>query len=237
MPSMPLRSHAPLLESVLDHIGSDIVSGKIQPGEKFTLQTLCETFSISRTVARETMRALEHLGMVSSSRRVGITVLPADRWSVFSAQIIRWRLNIPAQRGEQLDSLTALREAIAPRSARIAAIAASQRDGQRLRDLAATMRNLGELGQGASQEFLAANIEFHSLLLSSSDNEMFTALVPSITAVIQARFDAGGFDTTPSEQLLNYYDDLARAVYERNDETAEQMCKKLLEFEGTYAAA
>ncbi|QGU01382.1 HTH-type transcriptional regulator LutR [Corynebacterium kalinowskii] len=237
MSSTPLRSHAPLLEIVLDQIGSDIVSGKIQPGEKFTLQTLCESFSISRTVARETMRALEHLGMVSSSRRVGITVLPTEKWSVFSGPIIRWRLRVATQRDEQLNSLTALREAVAPRAARIAAIAASQREGQRLRDLASTMRELGEQGKGDTEDFLEANIEYHSLLLSGSDNEMFTALIPSITAVIQARHDINGFEASPSGQLLACYNDLADALFDRDDAKAEQLCKELIELEGSSTVA
>lgn len=231
MPTTPLRAHTPLLETVLDHIGSDIVSGKIQAGEKFTLQTLCDTFSISRTVARETMRALEHLGMVSSSRRVGITVLPSEKWSVFSPQIIRWRLQVPAERQQQLDSLNALREAVTPRSARIAAKAASQRAGQRLRDLATTMRTLGESRQGVSAEFLDANISYHSLLLSASDNEMFAALIPSISTVIQARYNAGGFSITPDEELLKCYEALATAIYERDELAAEAECIQLLQLE------
>lgn len=235
MPTMPIRPHAPLLETVLDQIGSDIVSGKIKSGEKFTLQTLCESFSISRTVARETMRALEHLGMVSSSRRVGITVLPSSQWSVFSEPIIRWRLREPSQRNEQLSSLTALREAVAPRAAAIAAVAASQREGQRLRDLAATMRTLGADEEGTSEEYLNTNLEFHSLLLECSDNEMFSALIPSISAVIRARYDAGGFDAQPSNELLDTYDALAEALFHRDDNAASQECAKLIALESATA--
>ncbi|MEJ6013316.1 FCD domain-containing protein [Corynebacterium sp. H127] len=237
MSAMPLRPHAPLLETVLDQIGLDIVSGKIKAGEKFTLQTLCESFSISRTVARETMRALEHLGMVSSSRRVGITVLPAERWSVFSESIIRWRLQVPTQREEQLSSLTALREAIGPRAARIAAIAASQREGQQLRDLAKTMRELGESGEGGSQEFLEANIEFHSMLLECSDNEMFAALVPSTTAVIHSRHDLGGFAAHPPAELLASYEALADAVFNRDADIAEQECALVVSQESKVVAS
>lgn len=231
MPATPLRSHTPLLETVLDQIGTDIVSGKIQPGEKFTLQTLCESFSISRTVARETMRALEHLGMVSSSRRVGITVLPQDKWSVFSSSIIQWRLRVPTQRDDQLASLTALREAVAPRAARTTAVAASQREGQRLRDLAATMRKLGESGNGDSADFLACNIEYHSLLLLASENEMFAALAPSITAVIHAYHENQGFPASPSTVILDCYAELADAVFNRDEDTAETLCKQLLSLE------
>uniref|UniRef100_UPI002614CF92 GntR family transcriptional regulator n=1 Tax=uncultured Corynebacterium sp. TaxID=159447 RepID=UPI002614CF92 len=53
----------PKLESVLDTLGSDIVSGVIAASTTFTLQDLSDKYSISRTVAREAMRALEQLGL------------------------------------------------------------------------------------------------------------------------------------------------------------------------------
>ena len=96
---------APLLSTVLDTMGADIVSGTLAAGERFTLTDLCARFGVSRTVAREAMRALEHLGMVSSSRRVGITVLPISEWAVYDPAIISWRLGAEKSRDRQRASL------------------------------------------------------------------------------------------------------------------------------------
>lgn len=227
--TMPMRSHAPLLETVLDHIGLDIVSGKIQPGDKFTLQTLCESFSISRTVARETMRALEHLGMVSSSRRVGITVLPKEQWSVFSESIIRWRLRLPSERDEQLKSLGALRDAIEPQAAAITANAASQKEASTLRELAQSMRQLAESGQGNSREYIDLATNYHSLVLTCSGNEMFAALAPAITSVITSAFDLGKFADTPADEVNAGYEQLADAIFNRDSKAAASIMTKLLQ--------
>ncbi|AKK03873.1 FadR/GntR family transcriptional regulator [Corynebacterium epidermidicanis] len=226
--SMPMRPHAPLLETVLDHIGLDIVSGKIQTGDKFTLQTLCESFSISRTVARETMRALEHLGMVSSSRRVGITVLPKDQWSVFSESIIRWRLQVPTEREAQLKSLTELRIAVEPQAARITAIAASQKDALEMREIAAQMAELASQGNGATREYVNLNTNYHAMVLRCSGNEMFAALVPAISSVIAGEFDHGSFPDVPSAEVLDTYIALADAIFERNADAAAELTQKLL---------
>ena len=51
-------AEGPLLTKVLDELGGEIVSGTMAPGERFTLQDLSSRFGISRTVAREAMRAL-----------------------------------------------------------------------------------------------------------------------------------------------------------------------------------
>ena len=60
----------PLLGSVVDRLGAEIVGGDIAEGERFRLGDVEKRFGISRTVAREAMRTLEHLGMVRSGRRV-----------------------------------------------------------------------------------------------------------------------------------------------------------------------
>lgn len=120
----------PLLDSVLDELGQDIISGKVAVGDTFKLMDIGERFGISRTVAREAMRALEQLGLVASSRRIGITVLPQEEWAVFDKSIIRWRLNDEGQREGQLQSLTELRIAIEP----IAAQRCSSRVNRRARE-------------------------------------------------------------------------------------------------------
>ncbi len=90
----------PLLGSVVDQLGADIVSGDLAEGERFRLGDVEKRFGISRTVAREAMRALEHLGMVSSGRRVGLTVLPMEKWAVYDPAIIGWRLDNDKTRGQ-----------------------------------------------------------------------------------------------------------------------------------------
>ena len=91
----------PLLGSVVDQLGADIVSGDLAEGERFRLEDVEKRFGISRTVAREAMRALEHLGMVSSGRRVGLTVLPMEKWAVYDPAIIGWRLDNDKTRGSK----------------------------------------------------------------------------------------------------------------------------------------
>ena len=71
MPAPRESAAEPLMASVLATLGKEIVSGAMPAGHTFTLQDLSTRFEISRTVAREAMRALEQLGLVTSSRRVG----------------------------------------------------------------------------------------------------------------------------------------------------------------------
>src|SRR5438445_1654204 len=104
---------AGLHRRMLDTIGGAIASGQLAPGRRLTLEELQLEFGVSRTVARDTMRALETMNLVTSRRRVGIVVQDPARWNVYDPQLVRWRLRSP-RRDEQYASLTELRIAVEP---------------------------------------------------------------------------------------------------------------------------
>ena len=218
----------PLLENVLDELGQEIVSGKVAVGDTFKLMDLSDRFGISRTVAREAMRALEQLGLVSSSRRIGITVRPRDEWAVFDKSIIRWRLNDEGQREGQLQSLTELRIAIESIAARSVALHASDAERARLKELATEMRELGESGKGATKSFLDADIMFHELILRYGHNEMFTALIPPISAVLEGRTAHGLQPDLPERAALDNHDKRADAIVARDADGAETASREIL---------
>lgn len=218
----------PLLDHVLDSLGRSIISGEMEAGSTLKLQDIGEKFGISRTVAREAMRALEQLGLVASSRRIGITVLSHEHWAVFDKAIIRWRLEDERQREQQLQSLTELRIAIEPIAARSVALHASSAEIAIIGDLAARMRNLGEAGRGASQEFLDADVKFHELILQYCHNEMFAAMAPPIKAVLVGRTTLGLQPDRPAEEVLDNHDALAHALSVRNADLAEKASRSIL---------
>ena len=81
-------------------------------------------YAVSRTVAREAIRVLESMGLVTSRRRVGVTVTPRAQWNVFDPMLIRWRL-AGSGRADQLRSLSELRAGFEPAAARYAATRAT----------------------------------------------------------------------------------------------------------------
>lgn len=218
----------PKLESVLDTLGSDIVSGVIAPGTVFTLQDLSDKYSISRTVAREAMRALEQLGLAKSSRRVGITVLPKDNWAVFDDDIISWRLASETERDDQLLSLTELRVGIEPIAARLMARRATEEQRKELRVLGEKIHQLGSRGMGNSDQFLDADIRYHTLLLEGSGNEMFINLAPTIAAVLVGRTRSGRMPHVPHPTAMHMHRELANAIAMHDPDRAERSAQAIL---------
>ncbi|KAE8765507.1 FadR/GntR family transcriptional regulator [Georgenia thermotolerans] len=222
------QEKAPVLHTdVLDRLGSDIAHGHCPPGSVLTLAQLAERFEVSRTVIREAVRVLESLGMVESRRRVGVTVRPVHDWSVLEPRVIRWRLTGP-QRDAQLHRLTELRLALEPTAARLAALKAPAPVGARLLELAATLRRLGEAGEGAGEDYLEADIEFHTLLIAASDNDMLAALRGAVTEVLAGRTHLHLTPKDPVPVSLDHHEAVARAVAEHDEDGAERHARAVV---------
>src|SRR4051794_41459321 len=79
----------------LDDVGGRIVSGSLAPGAVLTLDRLSHEYAVSVSVAREVVRVLEAMGMVTSRRREGGTVLDPPHLKDFEPRPIPQRLASP----------------------------------------------------------------------------------------------------------------------------------------------
>ncbi|AEF41931.1 FadR/GntR family transcriptional regulator [Hoyosella subflava] len=214
-----------LHNSVLDVIGRRITAGELTAGQVLTLDKIQQQFAISRTVARETMRLLESLGLATSRRRVGIIVQPKSSWQVFDPRVIWWRLSGP-DRDAQMRTLTELRIAVEPMAAAAAARGASAAERARAVELAKGMRELGEAGE--LKQFLELDIAFHALLLTAGGNEMFAALTDVIAVVLEGRTTLGLMPHRPEAKALDLHETVAHAVADGRSADAENAMRELL---------
>lgn len=213
-------------ERVLEAVGIAVASGSLPPGSRLTLEGLQQEYGISRTVARDTMKVLESMNLVYSRRRVGIVVQERSLWNVYDPKLVRWRL-ASDNRAEQYSSLTELRIAVEPIAAAGAARRASAAERAKLLSLAADLRRMGEAGD--LKGFLAADIEFHRLLLHSCGNEMFTALEGMVAEVLTSRTKQGLMPFKPRNEALQAHEDVAAAVAGGDAVTAETAMHHILD--------
>lgn len=211
----------PSHDSVLDDLGRRIAGGAIPPGTVLTLAGLETEYQVSRTVIREAVRVLEAKNMVESKRRVGVTVTPMSRWSALDSALICWRLDSPA-RPQQLVALTELRLAVEPAAARLTALRASEEDRTEMGRLANVLQELGDAGKGDSEEYLAADIAFHNLMLDACGNLMLTALKEPVAEMISGRHNAGLTPGDPVEESLHNHVEAANAIVRGDADAAEK---------------
>lgn len=215
-----------LHDRVLTDIGTRIAAGDLPADTVLTLDGICAEHAVSRTVAREVIRVLESMGLVTSRRRVGITVQPANRWSVFDPRLIRWRLD-GGDRAQFLLTLSELRRGIEPAAANLAAQRANEHDCRILAAAASDMAVHGRTGDLAA--YLLADKIFHRALLDASGNEMFRALAGVVHEVLTGRTQHGMMPASPNPTAIALHDDVARAVRLRDAIGAEQTMRAIID--------
>lgn len=220
--------------SVLTALGGRIASGALAVGEVLTLESICAEYAVSRSVAREAIRVLESMGLVSSRRRVGITVRPRTAWNVFDPRVIRWRLD-HGDRAAQLLSLSEVRRGVEPVAA---ALAAERANGHHCRILAAAVSDMVVHGrEGDLDSYLLADTVFHRTLLEASGNEMLRSLHTVVAEVLSGRTHHGMMPARPKPEAIALHDEVARAVRLGDAATAERAMRAIIEEAATALRA
>lgn len=203
--------------AVLADLGPRIVRGDLGEGSVITLEWLCETYGVSRTIAREVVQVLAAMRLVESRRRTGIRILGREEWDAYDPALIRWRLDGDG-RLAHLHELSQLRAAIEPSSA---ALAAEHADDAQRREVVRLAEELEATGSaGDLKTFLEHDVAFHRLLLRSSGNAMFAALGDVVEEVLRGRTDHDLMPPTPKPEARRLHQVVADAVAGREPEVA-----------------
>ena len=211
---------------VVDLLGMAVCGGELETGQIIRIDELEERFTVSRTVVREALRVLDAMGMVRSRRRVGVQIQPASEWNLYDPQVIRWRLASPG-RIAQLRSLTELRSAVEPEAARLAALRGPLEGASDLMGLAGKLWAAGH--EGDLCRFLELDVEFHSVVLASSGNEMFAKLNTLVAEVLAGRTHQGLMPAHPHVEALQLHVDVANAIQRGSPEEAQRAMLGIME--------
>ncbi|QKG24379.1 FadR/GntR family transcriptional regulator [Actinomadura verrucosospora] len=219
-------NRAGLHGSVVDRLGVQITAGDVAAGEVLRIEQLEARFGVSRSVVREAIRVLESMGMVTSRRRVGITVAPRGGWNLFDPQIIAWRLDGPG-RDEQLRELGELRRGLEPVAARLAALRATPAQCGTLTGAVMQMAVHGKSGD--LEAYLEADVQFHRTLLEASGNDMMGALSGVVAAVLAGRTHHDLMPAHPEPAAIRWHAEVAQAVQAGDAAAAERAMRDIVD--------
>ncbi|ANW63555.1 MULTISPECIES: FadR/GntR family transcriptional regulator [Mycolicibacterium] len=215
-----------LHDTVVSALGTAIVSGQYPANRVLTLDEVGCEHGVSRSVVREAVRVLESMGMVTSRRRVGITVQPAEHWNVFDPMVIRWRLDV-GDRTATLLSLSELRKGFEPAAA---ALAATRATPHHCRLMAGAVSDMVMHGRSGDLEaYLTADMNFHRTMLDASGNEMFRALSGVVSEVLMGRTHHGMMPAKPEITAIALHDEVARAIRMGEAEQAERAMRAIID--------
>lgn len=143
-------------------IRSDILSGKLQPGERLQVAPLCKTYDVSSGVLREVLPRLVGEGLAKSEPQIGFSVISISTKDLL--QVTECRLTLETM---------ALRQAIEHGDL-----------GWEARILAAhhVLANtpMSSETAGLRPEWVVAHAEFHRELLSGCPNERLCTVAASL---------------------------------------------------------
>jgi DNA-binding FadR family transcriptional regulator len=212
-------------EQVLDELGQLVVAGAVEPGATLPIEpALAAEFGVSKTVIREAIRGLAAKGLVRTSPRRGTTVCARDDWHLLDPDVLSWHLR--AETGpNMLRDFEEFRRAVEPMGARLAAERATADDRQLL-------RAAFELMQATVKEpkrYLAADLDFHTALLTATENQMLRGLRNAVRAALAVRHESAARVLHDMRESMPIHEQVLVAVEAGDPDAAAAAMEQLLD--------
>ena len=220
-----MRSRRNLCGQVVHDLGCQILAGKVKPGEPLPQEAvLCDKMGVSRTVIREAIKSLAAKGLVDSRAKRGTIVLPARSWNYLDPEVLDWQSRADTS-DSQLFFLTEFRQAIEPAAAALAAERATDEQLQLIRDAFERM----EQHTDSVEEFLQADLEFHSEILHAAGNLFFSPVANVIHVSLASSLRVTNRQASDNRTSIPPHRKVLDAISDRDPEAAREAMRSLLD--------
>jgi DNA-binding FadR family transcriptional regulator len=216
-----LREPRRLSHQLATLLAAEIVSGRIEVGQAFpSAEEIVTRFGVSRTVARETVQALAMLGLVFVQHGKRTEVCPPEDWDILSS-VVQEALRREGKAEPLLRDLYEFRILIEPQAAAWMAEHGSERDLERLEELAVTMEQLSE-NDVAVADVMAADRSFHDLVARASENRVLAAVSRDIREVIGTLWGFSSLSAEDARVVASQHRLIADAIRQHDATAAAQ---------------
>jgi len=206
-------------------IGRRVVSGELQPGDLLPEGGLIAELDISRTVLREAIKVLGAKGLVEARPRIGTKVSPRSRWRLMDPDVLAWQTEYGFDE-LFLRNLAEVRYFIEPAAARLATERATEEEITLLEEAYEQM----EAHVVNSEAFIAADMQFHFVILAACHNEILEQMSFAIGEALEISRKVTVELPGSSEAHLPLHKAVVEAIREQNAGAAENAMRKLIEF-------
>jgi DNA-binding FadR family transcriptional regulator len=215
--SQPRLPAARLGVAVVHDLVTAIVTGEVAPGQSLPPESvLSQTFGVSRTVIRESVKRIEEKGLVNIAQGRGTEVLPPGSWNVLDPVVLTALVENDDSVGV-LDELAVVRGSL---EGSMAAETASVRTEEDLAELRAALQRMHETA--GDSRFGEADQQFHTIVMEASRNR----LAQNITKILytRARENPRFVGATSEEAIQLTLDEHTRVLraIERGDSLAAE---------------
>jgi DNA-binding FadR family transcriptional regulator len=171
-----VRGPASLAKALTAELVDRIVRGTHAPGSALPPEpVLCETYSVSRTVVRETVKILQEKGLVQVRQGSGTVVNPPAMWDLLDELVLAAAIAVDEDLAV-LDDVVATRRVLESDMANVAARMADPQAVERMRALVERMDEVVE----DVDVFHEHDAAFHDAIMQASGNRIARAVVRSL---------------------------------------------------------
>jgi GntR family transcriptional repressor for pyruvate dehydrogenase complex len=161
-------------QKIMKQIQNLILTGELKKGDKLPPERqLAETLGVGRPTLKQSLSALEALGIIES-RHGGGNYVSSDMSNVFNPFTLQYYLT----EGKQSD-ITEFRYILEVQLAKLAALKATQEDVKNLEDIVKKMKSVK-----SSKERLELNFKFHLELASINENTLIKSVYEGIIDLV-----------------------------------------------------
>jgi len=205
-----------------------IVTGVIPVGTQLDVEDLGTNAGVSRTVVREALKVLEAKGLVQARPRWGTRVRDRADWNMLDPDLMSW-LGETEIEEEFLEELTAVREAVEPAAARLAAEHCGPDDRIRMQEAFDSFARAA--GSAGLESIVDADVGFHVSILQASGNRFFWQMAPLLATALRGRdrlvLRAPG-KRRPRQLMVAEHDAVLQAILDGQGDAAEQLMRALV---------
>lgn len=173
-----------LSDEVFDRLERMITLGELNPGDEMPSErVLMERFGVGRPAIREAMQSLANMGLVSISHGERAKVLQLTARSIFRQVDLTAKIMLQRS-SDSLEYLKSTRIFFERGMAREAAARIGPQDINDLRDIIQHQRR----SLGNAEEFIAADMQFHTRIAQITGNPIFVAVSEAMLAWLKTYY-------------------------------------------------
>ena len=205
-----------ITKKIIDQIRTAILEGKLKPGDILPPEKeLVEQFGVSKQTLRESLRALEHLGLIDVRKGIG-----------GGAHIVEVDIEVTKQslanflyfKDLTIENLSELRKLIEPHAARKAAEYIPGEDLEVLRSLNETARN--NLNNHLLEAMSHDEINFHRVIAQNTNNPILILILDFVENLLEDFKKVLKPDLAFSKSVLDAHDKIFDAICKKDPEKA-----------------
>ena len=217
---------------IIDKIRTAILEGKLKPGDRLPPEKeLGEQFQVSKQTLRESLRALEHMGMLVMRKGSGGGAFIVE----VEEQVVTQNLaNYLYFNNLSIENLSELRRIMEPHAARCAAERMTPKDHEQLLIINDDTRKWIEAMNW--EQVTQAEIRFHRLIARQTNNPILVLILDFVENLLDDFKKILKPDAHFMNRVLSYHDTITQAIIDGDAErAAEEMLNHVLDVENYLA--